>query len=252
MLPLAATAWGLSTLLLCLRIGPLFVLAPPFSQLQIPLRVRVCLTFTIGACLADASPSTSLATMGNGELVVAACVELVLGLVIALAFQAAFGALSFAGRVVDVQAGYGLAMVIDPGSRQQAPLFGTMFTLVAGVMFFSLDGPGELLRLIAQFARILPPGFARVGIDAREVIAYMGLMMMTGLGAAAAIILSLFMIDIVIAFLSRTLPQMNALMLGLQVKTLATLVVASVSTGLIAPAVFRLINMALAFLSSLV
>lgn len=216
------------------------------------MRVRVCLALALGACLATSTTSNAAVTMSNGEFASALCIELMLGLAIALAFQVAFGALSFAGRVVDVQAGFGLAMVMDPGSRQQAPLFGTIFTLVAGATFFSLNGPDELLRLFANLVRLMPPGSARLNVEPGDLIAYVGIVMAAGLGAAAVVILSLFMIDVAIAFLSRTLPQMNALMLGLQVKTIATLLVASLSVGLLAPAVFRIISLALGFLPSLI
>ncbi|WP_321792817.1 DotU/TssL family secretion system protein [Caballeronia sp. J97] len=68
---------------------------------------------------------------------------------------------------------------------------------------------------------------------------------------ACATILMLFLVDIAIAFLARALPQMNALMLGLQVKTIVTLSVASLSVGLVASATLRLLDYALRFAASL-
>lgn len=225
------------------------MIAPPMSQLRVPVRVRVLIALSLAACLADASPSAGLLTLSSGELVLAACVEMMLGLLIAFAYQAMFASLSFAGRVIDVQAGFGLAMVIDPGSRQQAPLFGTIFTLVAGVIFFALNGLSDLLRLLATLSHLLPPGQLQFNVEPQKIIAYFGAAMSLGLAAASAVILCLFLIDSSIAFLSRTLPQMNALMLGLQVKTVVTLVVASMSLGLIAPVTLRLLDTALRFVA---
>ncbi|SAK75789.1 flagellar biosynthetic protein [Caballeronia pedi] len=227
------------------------MIAPPMSQLRVPVRVRVLIALSLAACMADANSSTELLTLSNGDLVLAACVELMFGLALAFALQAMFASLSFAGRVIDVQAGFGLAMVIDPGSRQQAPLFGTIFMLVAGVIFFSSNGLSSLLRLLATLSRLFPPGLLVFNVGPQEIIEYFGTVMGLGLAAASAVILSLFLIDVSIAFLSRTLPQMNALMLGLQVKTVVTLVVASMSLGLIAPVTLRLLDSALRFVSSL-
>ena len=42
-------------------------------------------------------------------------------------------------------------------------------------------------------------------------------------GAAISVLLVLFLLDLIVAFLSRTLPQMNVLLLGFQVKALATI-----------------------------
>jgi hypothetical protein len=91
------------------------------------MRVRLCIVLALAGCLAGtASLSTALEP---GALIAAAVTELLLGLLIAFGFQVAFASLSFAGRALDVQAGYGLALVIDPGSRAQSPMFGTLFSL---------------------------------------------------------------------------------------------------------------------------
>ncbi|TKC89470.1 flagellar biosynthetic protein FliR [Trinickia terrae] len=247
------TAWAMAALLLSLRIGPVLVLAPPFTQVRVPMRVRVCLALALAACFA-AHASQGMPRLGyDGGAALLACAasELFLGLAIAFAFQAAFASLSFAGRMLDVQAGFGLAMVIDPGSRSQAPLFGTVLTLVAGVIFFAAGGHHELLRLIAASIESMPVGQAQLVGNPQAFIAYFGVIMGLGLSAVAAVTIALFLIDLTIAFLSRTLPQMNALMLGLQVKAIAALVVTSLSAGLLAPVALRLMRMALEFVPAL-
>ncbi|CAD6548995.1 flagellar biosynthetic protein FliR [Paraburkholderia metrosideri] len=245
----AGVSWTIGILLLSLRIGPVFVLAPPFSQTQVPMRVRVCLVLALAACLARGVPSAAYAN--GAALVIAAATELMLGLAIAFAFQTAFAALSFAGRVLDVQAGYGLAMVIDPGSRAQAPLFGTILTLVAGLLFFATNGHLELLRLFTTLQRVIPVGYAGLTGSPQALIGYFGMTMGMGLSAVSAVMVTLFLIDLSIAFLSRALPQMNALMLGLQVKTIATLVMMTLSAGLLVPTALRLMTHALTLVPSL-
>jgi flagellar biosynthetic protein FliR len=236
---------AIAVLLLSLRIGPVFVATPPFSQTQVPARVRVCLVLALAACLAH----PVAANADDGTLVVAGACELLLGLTIAFAFQTAFAALSFAGRVLDVQAGYGLAMVIDPGSRIQAPMFGTILVLSAGMIFFATNGHLDLLRLVALLVDVLPPGQAQLPRDPQVFIGYFSIVMGTGFAAVAAVIITLFLIDLSIAFLSRSLPQMNALMLGLQVKTIVTLTAMALSAGLLAPVTMRLMSAALAFVA---
>jgi len=243
-------SWALGTLFLSLRIGPLFVLAPPFSQILIPMRVRLCLVLALSATLQFAGPGR-VAVEGNGALLVSAASELFLGLMLAYAFQMAFAALAFAGRVLDVQAGYGLAMIIDPGSSNQAPMFGSILTLVGGVVFFTVNGHLELLRLLASLLHVLPLGQPIMIGGPGPLIGYMGLVMGMALGSVAATMVTLFLIDLTIAYLSRALPQMNALMLGLQVKTIATLIVVALTTGLVGAVILRLIRTALDFVPSL-
>jgi flagellar biosynthetic protein FliR len=242
--------WAMSVMLLSLRIGPVLVLAPPFSQTQVPLRVRACLVLALAACLSQ--PISSVIYLDDGALLLSALSELLLGLMIAFAFQAAFAALSFAGRVLDVQAGYGLAMVIDPGSRGQSPLFGTILLLVAGLVFFAANGQDDLLRLLATLVQVLPVGQAQIVGAPQAFIGYFGTVIGIGLAAVSAAILILFLIDLSIAFLSRALPQMNALMLGLQIKTIVTLITRALSIGLAAPVAMRLMSAAFEFVLTLI
>lgn len=234
--------------LLSLRIGPVFVLAPPLATVRVPLRVRVCLVLALSALLAPVLPARL--PDGQGAFIVSALSELILGLSFAVVWQLAFAALSFAGRVLDVQAGYGLALVADPASRSQSPLFGTIFVLTASAIFFAANGHLELLRVLAASAHALPIGLPTLAGSPQALLGYFGLVASTGMGAVAAVVVSLFLIDLAIALLSRALPQMNALMLGLQVKTLATLTVLALSAGLLGPIALRLIRHALDFMTS--
>jgi flagellar biosynthesis protein FliR len=236
------------TVLLALRIAPTFTLAPPFAQLRVPARVRIVLVLALAASMAAVAPSAP----PTRSLVVAACTELLLGALVAFGFQAAFAGLAFAGRTLDIQAGYGLALVIDPGTSNQAPLFGTMLTLLGGLLFFAMDGHIELVRLFVLLNHWVPPG-SSVAFDApARVVAMLGACIATGTAVVAAPMVALFMVDVVIAWLSRTLPQMNALMLGLQVKTAVTLLVTAASVGIAGPVILRLLRQAFEFAPSVV
>ncbi len=213
------------------------------------MRVRLCLVLALAGCLAGTAPLAT--TLEPGALIAAALTELLLGLLIAFGFLVASASLSFAGRALDVQAGYGLALVIDPGSRAQSPMFGTLFTLVAGMIFFAAQGHLELMRLFGALLKAIPVGQLSLSGDPTTLIRGFGLIMGLGVGATGAAMLTLFLIDVCIAYLSRALPQMNALMLGLQVKTISTLMVLALSAGLLGPVALRLMRAALDFVPSL-
>ncbi|WP_186209018.1 flagellar biosynthetic protein FliR [Burkholderia gladioli] len=236
--------WSTATLLLSLRTGPVFALAPPFSQMLIPMRVKAALTLTLSTCLASTIPYENL---DGVDVVSAALWECLLGLAIAFAFQAAFAALSFAGRVLDVQAGYGLAMIIDPGSRSQVPMLGTILTMTAGVIFFAENGHRDLLGLLIALTQAFPPASVQVVADPAVFASYFGTLASVALAATAAVMLTLFLTDLAIAFLARALPQMNALVLGFQVKAFVTLAAMALSAGALTPVVLRLTRLALDF-----
>lgn len=220
-------------LLLGLRVAPVFALAPPFSLIRLPPSFRVLFGLGVAACLVAADPAdTRIPDLSLGFIVVAGLRELLLGSVFVMAFQLMFGMLYIAGRTIDIQAGFGLATLIDPASQNQTPLVGTLFVYVASAVFFALGGHQDLLRLIEASLHAIPLGTGQLHADALGHLAtFLGVVSATSFGIAGGAILSLFLADLAIALMSRTVPQMNVLMLGFQVKTLLMLLVLPVAFG---------------------
>jgi flagellar biosynthetic protein FliR len=222
-----------ATLLLSLRIAPAFAFAPPFTLLRTPALVRVLLSFALAAWLVATYPAqTWQGAAAGGSLIVAGARELFLGLSLALALQLAFAALLTVGRAIDIQAGFGLAMLADPTSRTQLPLVGTLFAYAAAVVFFGTDGPADLLAIWAASVVQVPIGGGGLGENLAVMLNYVSVVFAMAFGAAGLVMLVLFLIDGAIAFMSRTLPQMNVLVLGFQVKTLALLLILPIAIAL--------------------
>ena len=220
-------------LLLGLRVGPVFALAPPFSQVKMPALFRVLFGLGVAACLVAADPTLArIDDLSLGNLIAVACRELMLGMVFVMAFHLMFGMLYLAGRTIDIQAGFGLALLIDPGSQNQTPLVGTLFVYAAAAVFFALGGHQDLLRMMEASLRAIPLGTGHLPSDGvARVTEFLGVLSMTSFGIAGGAILCLFMADAAIALLSRTVPQMNVLVLGFQVKTILLLLVLPVAFG---------------------
>ena len=237
--------WIVSCLLLGMRIAPVFVFAPPFSLVRMPRLFLLLLGVGLSVCLVSAFPAmTTLPNLSVHAIVVAAVRELLLGGMFALAFNLVYGALYFAGRVIDVQAGYGFALLIDPTSQQQTPLVGTLFAYAAGGVFFAMGGHVELVRLFAASLQAIPLGAWELPHSIARVEMFLSVVMLTSFGIAGGSILVLFLVDIVIALMSRTIPQMNVLILGFQMKTILLLIALPSSFG-IAGALFLRINASL-------
>lgn len=244
--------WIMSCLLLSLRIGPLFLFAPPFTLTRMPAPFRVLFVLALAAMLLSADKTRMIQADGLGFLIVAAICELLLGLLFALILQLCFAALQFAGRLVDIQAGFGLASLIDPTSHSQAPLVGSLFAYATAALFFALDGHIELLRIMNASLNAVPLGAWRLPDSLERLTTYMSSLFILGMGVAGAAILTLLLVDIVIALLARTVPQMNVLILGFQVKTIVVLAVLPLCLGVGGTVMLRFIRTTLDALSDLV
>jgi flagellar biosynthetic protein FliR len=226
------SSWATASVLLALRIGPAFAFAPPFTLTRVPVQFRVLLALGLAACMIGSHPAAAaIGQPTTAGLLLIAMRELMLGGVVAMAFQIVFGALYFAGRSIDIQAGYGLAMLIDPTTKAQTPLVGTILAYAAGAIFFAMDGHGALLRLLAASLQTIPLGAWTPPETLDHLTRFIALAFLTGLGVTGGLMLALFLTDAAIALLSRTTPQMNVLMLGFQLKAIVLLVVLPLTLG---------------------
>jgi flagellar biosynthetic protein FliR len=229
-----------------LRIGPTLAFAPPFTLMRVPVPVRVLFALALAVAMVGGSPTASLATLEGGRSVLSLALgELVIGIAIALSFQIAFAAILFAGRAVDVQAGFGFAALADPTTGADMPLAGTVFAYVAGLIFFTMGGPYDLLALWhASFAAV-PLGHGGITGDMHALEVLLGSAFGIAVGMFGVVMLVLFLLDLAIAFMSRTLPQMNMLLLGFQVKPIAMLLTLPIALALSTSIVLRLLRLAL-------
>lgn len=224
-------SWLIASLLVSLRIAPVFSLAPPFTLTRVPLLFRIFFGLGVAGLCVAVRPAGQTLDLSAGGLVAAGLGELLIGTVVAAAFHLMFGALYLAGRTLDIQAGFGLATLFDPSNRSQTPLIGTLFAYAAGAVFFASGGPADLLKMLSASLDVLPVGAGLPHLSMARLGEFTSTVFIIGLGAGGASILALFVTDAVIALMSRTLPQMNVLMLGIQVKTAVLLLLLPLSVG---------------------
>lgn len=223
--------WLASSFLLSLRLSPALALAPPFSMTRTPGFVRAMLGLGLAGCLAGSRPGATFADLSAGGLLVGAAAELALGMVFVLALHVMFAALQTAGRMIDVQVGFGLAGVLDPMSGAQSPIVGTLFAYLAGAVFFALGGHLDLLRIVAASLDATPLGQPHLPGSLAALTGYVSLIFLAAFGVVGSVILCLFIADLAIALMSRTVPQMNVLVFGFQVKSLLLLLVLPATLG---------------------
>ncbi len=233
----------IAVMIASLRLAPMFMFAPPFNLLGIPAPARLFIVLALSALHpATFDPSTLAARPDS--IIPLVFGELVIGLVLALTLQIAFAALQFSGRAMDLQAGFGFAGIADPVNGAQAPLIGTLMVYAGAAVFFAINGPLEMLIVWSQSFELLPIGGAWPSPDPAALMSYLSSAFAIALGLAGLVLAVLFLIDLGIAYMSRTLPQMNVLVLGFQVKTIAVLLTLPIAIAAGASAYFRILRLA--------
>lgn len=236
--------WLIAVMLVSIRLGAVFLLTPVFSLIGLPLNVRVLLVLALAATLVSGMGGNLIAAVPTapGAMAIAALNELALGALLAFALIAGFAAFQLGGRILDIQLGFGVAQLIDPMTRGQAPLLGTILDMAAVLLFFAVGGHRLLLQGIAYSLRVIPPGSSLAAIPQRLLVEQFGAMFVNAALLAAPVVTAVLMVDIALAMMSRTLPQLNIFIVGLPLKILVGLIVLAVAMGSFAPVFSRIFD----------
>ena len=224
--------WLLTTMLASIRIAAATLLAPVFGLAKIPASVKVLLGLTLSACLVSA-----LALPGPGDnvtlaaLLRAALREATIGLAFGFGFMAAHAATQVAGRILDVQVGFGAASVLNPATQVPSPLIGTLFGMTMVAAFLALDGHHLLIRALTSSLIQLPPN-SIADFDVIGVIRQSAVMFSFGLALAAPVMFMLLLSDVAMAVFARSMPQLNVLLLSFAVKIIVGVVGLALTIGL--------------------
>jgi flagellar biosynthetic protein FliR len=213
---------GLQVFLLILtRIGAMLTTAPFWSSRTISPQVKIFFSLLLSlALLPMVQEQTPPITWGL-PYVLLVVKETVLGLLLGVTSLILFHAIQAAGQIIDTQMGFGMVNVLDPQSGMQVPLLGNFFYLFATMLFLLSDGHHYLLMALTRSFRLIPPGtlsfpvslWSNLGGLFTQILAF-------ALQIALPVAGVLFLTDVALGIVARTVPQMNVFVLGIPVKIL--------------------------------
>lgn len=225
--------WLIAIVLIAGRLAALLFMSPLFSLVRVPIRVMVLLTLVFAAGVNSCiEPHSYLAITNIFELLRLILREVWIGLLMAFGIHCAFSAFSFAGRILDLQIGFGVANLLNPSTNEQSPLLG-MALMVVGVMtFFLLQAHHWLLRGVIQSYTWFPLGGGWPQHLLKTIVHQFGLMFSFGMALVAPVVVVLLLIDGAMAIAVRTMPQVNIFMLSIPIKIVVGLLVLASSVPL--------------------
>jgi flagellar biosynthetic protein FliR len=219
----AIFTWAAAVLLIAVRLAMLFIATPVFANIPVPVIARVLLILGLSIGFAGTVHIAIFQVHDPVWLLTAVLHEMLVGAVMASGLFVGFGSFHLAGRLLDSQIGFGLAGLLDIATQNNAPLLGSLLSMLAVIMFFAVDGHLAMLRLLQLSFVKLPPGTGIANVDIGAVIAYFGSCFIFGFALVAPVVLCLFVVDVGLAFMSRTMPQMNVFVMSLVLKVVVGL-----------------------------
>jgi flagellar biosynthetic protein FliR len=215
--------------LVALRVAVVLAMTPVLYAMPIPARVRAALVLVLATVLAACLPANEVPQVSDtGALFESAFSELGLGATLGLGVLLAFSAFAVAGNLLDVQIGFGIAQVFDPVSNRFSPLLVSAFSYAAVVVFFLVDGHHALLRGVAYSLQAFPVGRPwLLQATAVPVLKQAGAVFALGFALAAPVVFCVLLVELALGVVSRNLPQINMLALGIPIKIVVGMAVLS-------------------------
>lgn len=237
-MPLEAelTQLALTFTLVLARVSALVASAPMLNSQNIPLRVRGLLAVGMTAavtplCRQHAVPEfATLADLGA-----ALAAEVIIGLTLGLGVMVVLAGVQLTGQIVGQMSGMALAEQTDPILQTNSSVFGQVFYFVTAAVFVAVGGHMMMVDGLLTTLDHAPPGTAGVSEDLlREFIGLLSLGFELGLRTAAPLLVALFLATLVLGLISRTLPQINTIVVGFGVNSLLTLGLMMTTVGAVA------------------
>lgn len=231
-------AWLVAVMLLTVRLSVAVGLSPPMSSYGLPSFVRMALVLALAVLSAGTTPlPEALGGLADDPagLLGAAATEALIGMMLGLGVHVALAAFALAGRLLDVQIGFGIGSIFDPLTRSNSNVLASLMSLVGVTLFFVTDAHLALAALVGRSVLDFPLGGMPAFDDPMHMLVAAGSMFSTGLALAAPVVLALLMTDMLVGMASRNLPQVNVLVLSIPLKVLVGYLVLALSVSVWAP-----------------
>jgi flagellar biosynthetic protein FliR len=145
----------------------------------------------------------------------AMAVEGLLGFFIGLIVRLVLAAFQVAGHMISFQAGFALTAAFDPFSGTRSTVLQTLHLNLVTLLFLVLDGHHLLLRSLAASYEAIPVASTSVLADLTPTLFAEGTtLFQTGARVAAPVTGLLLLINAIVGFLNRIMPQLSIFNIG--------------------------------------
>ncbi|UHA59278.1 flagellar type III secretion system protein FliR [Metabacillus litoralis] len=207
-------------LLIFMRITAFFVTMPFFSYRNIPNTHKIGLSFFLAWIMFFSIDPPAIEV--NGQFIMLIVKEVLLGLTIGFSAYFILAAIQIAGSFIDFQMGFAIANVIDPQTGAQSPLVGQflytfvlLFMITTNAHHLLLDGVFYSYQFVPIDQPFLPMGEESV---IEFIVESFNSMFIIAFQMSIPVVGSLFLVDIALGIVARTVPQLNIFVVGLPLK----------------------------------
>lgn len=199
------------------RVAGIFSAIPVFGGRTIPLRIKVTIILMISlVCFPVLRLTPPSIPTDAFTLVLLVLREAMVGITLGFITRIIFSAVEFSGQIIGMQMGFTISSIIDPSQGTQTQIMSVMQTLLATLMFLSMNIHHLFIRTIVDSFRIVPLGSWHMNA---EILSFLvkgtSDIFVLGIRLAAPVMVALLLTSVTLGIMARAFPQMNIFMVSM-------------------------------------
>ena len=217
--------------LMLLRTSSMLVSAPLLSHKGIPAYTKIGFAIFFSLVLVPLQGDTPPAPPQNFGVVIDDTVrEVLFGLALGVVMNIVFIGVQMASRILGLQMGFGLGAVFDPITGADFGVFDQFYSLLVTLVFFSINGHHIVVQTLAETTGAVPLGsFDPFRLTPDAITGLVAGLTVTAVRLAMPVVAALLLTDLGMGLASRTVPQMQVLIVGAPIKIVVGIIVLGAS-----------------------
>ncbi len=204
------------------RLGGLMTSAPMFSTYPIPQQVKIWFIAFVAFIMFPMVQAKAHFILPTDmiSLTLLLLKEFMIGYVIGFLSNIVFIGVEVAGELLSIQTGLSSGQALNPLSGDTTPFLANLYLILASFVFISVNAHQWLFASIYRSFQTVPPGYGFIfsGQLVQNIVSITGQMFTIAIGFALPIFSVLLITDVLLAFTSKVMPQMNVFMVSLPLK----------------------------------
>lgn len=211
----------LSAFLVFVRVAALVMTAPFFSYGAFPRQIRLYFAVVTTIVMFNSIPAEDAFVSFENDnvfLLQAILLEMLVGIALGLVGRLVFAGLELAGTLISLNTALSFANMVDASNQQQSMILSNLFSMLAILVFLSIDGDKMYLSALAKSFQVVPVQQANIHLAGPFMLEIATYLFVIGVQIASPFIVVLFLIDVSLAIFARVMPQANLMFIALTVK----------------------------------
>ncbi|MEX2462879.1 MAG: flagellar biosynthetic protein FliR [Balneolaceae bacterium] len=211
----------LAAFLIFVRVSSLIMTAPYFSSATFPVQIKIFFSLITSILLYPVIPAENvMIPIDSGMVFIGTTIiiEVLVGVAMGMIGQLVFAGLEMAGRLISLKIVLGFASVVDTMTQQQSTAVSNLFSMIAVLVFLSIDGDKIYITALARSFEIIPLSQADIHLVGPYMLDTAVYLFMIAVQICSPFIIVIFLLDLALAIFARIMPQANIMFIALPIK----------------------------------